>query len=227
MLILLLALQAPAGPRSQPEAELPPPPTPPELLQDLPAAPQTPGSLWSEVPARQLMGLDGNARQVGDLVTVRISDRSATSLDATTSAQRDSSTEAGISALLGAEQRIFNTYPGMNGELKVGGGLESTFDGRGTTTRDATIEATLTCHVIEVYPNGNLRIWGQKEIRVNREIQTVTLEGIARARDIQLNNTIDSTLLALSDIQVTGGGVLADKQGPGFLARIADRVWPF
>jgi hypothetical protein len=43
---------------------------------------------------------------------------------------------------------------------------------------------------------------------------------VVRARDIQLNNMVGSDLLADAKIEVTGNGVVADKQGPGIGTRI-------
>ncbi|MBN2800862.1 MAG: flagellar basal body L-ring protein FlgH [Deltaproteobacteria bacterium] len=204
-----------------------PPVRPAPLQEPVAAEPASPGSLWAEVPARQLMGLDGSARQLGDLITVRITERTATALDAETRANSDSSTSAGIAALLGAEKNLTGAFPNMGGEIALQGTREGTFQGAGQTTRGASVDASLTCEVIEVFPNGNLRIWGYKQVRVNREVQYVVLEGVVRPRDIQMDNTVDSELLARAKIEVTGSGVIDDKQSPGFLARVADKVWPF
>ena len=111
--------------------------------------------------------------------------------------------------------------------IEIGASSQNAFDGKGSTGRDSTIDAVLTCEVIEVQPGGNLRVWGWKQVRVNREIQYLVVEGIVRPRDIQMDNTIASNLLAKAKIEVTGSGVVADKQGPGLGTRLLDRLWPF
>jgi flagellar L-ring protein precursor FlgH len=173
------------------------------------------------------MGLDLNAKQLGDLITVRITERTSTALDASTATSRDSSAAAGISALLGAEQTILQAHPNLGGAIAIEGSSTSSFNGDGATSRDAAIEAMLTCEVIQVMPTGNLRIWGWKQVRVNREIQYVVLDGIVRPRDIQMDNTVTSELLAQATIEITGTGVVSDKQGPGIGTRLLDRLWPF
>lgn len=223
MIWLLLAFTADAK-KTKPE---PPPPEPPELRYPAAQAQMTPGSLWSEVPARRMMGLDGNARQVGDLVTVLIFDTMQTSMGATTDTSRASSNTAAISALLGAEKTLLKSLPNAGSELGIDLSSGSQFSGSGNTTRDATVRTVLTCKVIEVLPNGNLRIWGHKKVRVNRETTYVVLEGEARPRDIQMDNTVRSDLLADADLYMDGKGVVSDKQGPGIGTRILDMVWPF
>jgi flagellar L-ring protein precursor FlgH len=191
------------------------------------ATPTTPGSLWSEAEARALIGMDGNARRVGDLITVRVADTSSTSLGADTTTSRDSESTYGIGALLGLETSMTAANPNMGGKIEISGSQGTEMAGTGRTTREGTLAATLTCQVVEVLSNGNLRIRGTKEIRVNRETQFLTLEGILRPRDILVDNTVQSELLAEARIEFTGAGVLADKQGPGWATRLADTVWPF
>jgi len=173
------------------------------------------------------MGLDGNARQVGDLITVRIVERTSTALDANTSTSRNSSTSAAITALLGADKTLLAAHPNLGESIEIGASAQNAFDGKGSTGRGSTIDAILTCEVIEVQAGGNLRVWGWKQVRVNREIQYLVVEGVVRPRDVQMDNTINSNLLAKAKIEVTGSGVVADKQGPGLGTRLLDRLWPF
>lgn len=217
MIALLLAcatLRAPA-----------PPPAVEVVIPPRVAVPT--GSLWSEAEARALIGMDGNARRVGDLITVQVADTSSTTLGADTSTSRAGKSGYGIDAMLGLETSITAANPNMGGAIKLGGTSESTMDGQGRTSRQGTLAATLTCQVVEVLPNGNLRIRGTKQIRVNRETQYLTLEGVVRPRDILVDNTVRSDLIAEARIEFTGAGVLADKQGPGWGTRLADTVWPF
>ncbi len=205
----------------------PPPPVPPLVAAPAAAPPTQPGSLWSEVSARRLMGLDTGARQVGDLVTVFVSEQTTTSVDASTDLARESASQAAISALLGAEKKLTAAHPDMGGVISIGGSSSSAFSGTGGTSRGSSIETWLTTSVIEVLANGNLRVWGYKKIRVNRETQYVVLTGVVRPRDIQMDNTVASDRLAEAEFEVTGNGVIADKQGPGFLSRLVDHLWPF
>jgi flagellar L-ring protein precursor FlgH len=224
-LLTLIAPDAEARKRD-PAAADPPPPIPPVVYQPDLAATNQPGSLWNEVRARQLMGMDGNARQVGDLITVEIFETMDTSLDAQTSTNRRSSVDGEISAAFGAVQKLLGDNDDIDA-LALATALSTGFEGSGRTRRGSAVQATLTCEVIEVLPNGNLRIWGFETLRLNREKQYLVLEGIIRPRDVQMDNTIQSDLIARPILEVTGSGVVADKQGPGWLARLLDAIWPF
>ena len=224
-LLLLLCVQAadarkPKGPMVPPEPPIP-------IVSEEPAPEATPGSLFDDVQARRLMGMDGHARQVGDLVTVRILESSETSLAASTHTSRKSSYNAAVRAMLGIEKRILKAHKELE-NIGIDVGTEGGFDGRGDTSRESAVEAVITCQVIDVLQGGNLRIWGWKQVRVNRETQYVVLDGIARPRDIQLDNTVSSDLLASARIEITGSGVIDDRaSGPGWFVRVLDKLWPF
>jgi flagellar L-ring protein precursor FlgH len=205
----------------------PPPPEKPPVAAAAAVRAQEPGSLWDEVQARRLMGLDAGARQLGDLVTVLIFESTDTVLDATTDLSRTSSASAAVDALLGAEETITQAHPNMGGQIAIGGSASTAYNGAGGTSRGSAIQTSLTTEVIEVLPNGNLRLWGYKKVRVNRETQYVVITGVVRPRDIQMDNTVVSDRLSEAEFEITGSGVVADKQGPGVLSRVLDWVWPF
>jgi flagellar L-ring protein precursor FlgH len=76
-------------------------------------------------------------------------------------------------------------------------------------------------------PNGYLAIEGKREIYVNNEKKEILLQGVVRPRDIAYDNTISSTQIADAKVIYTGVGVVAEKQRPGWAARLFDFVWPF
>ena len=66
------------------------------MMMPAPGVPPAPGSLWNEANARVMIGMDGNARRVGDLITVEISEKTAAESVADTQTRRDSSVGGGI-----------------------------------------------------------------------------------------------------------------------------------
>lgn len=200
---------------------LAPPPMPP------PAPPSAPGSLWSESDTRALVGMDNNARQVGDLITVHVSQSTDASNGADTALSRAGDSSFGITGMLGLETSIPKANPDMGSAISLGGNSQSSTTGTGATSRSNSVNATVTCTVTEVYANGNLRISGTARTRVNNETQVVYVSGVARARDIRLNNTIESTLLADAQVEVAGEGAVSNQQGQGWGTTIANAIWPF
>jgi flagellar L-ring protein precursor FlgH len=209
-------------------AETPKVPKPPKPATVVPVPRPPPGSLWNEVGARSLVGMNGNARRVGDLITVMIDEQTETELTADTATKRESKMGGKMGAFFGIGKQISKNN---SGNLGSGLGYETesghAYDGKGSTSRAGKLLGRLTCRVVEVLPNGNLKVWGFKQVRSNRETQYLVVEGLARPRDIQADNTITSGLLAEAKIQFNGAGVVGDKQGPGVVHRVMDHAWPF
>jgi len=197
------------------------------LALTTPALAQEAGSLWKDDQAWLLVGQDGTQRKLGDLVTVMIVESSSSSLSAGTSATRDSDNSASVDSLFGLRKRFTASRPNMDGGINLGTSSSTAFNGDGSTSRGGELQGMLTCTVIEVFENGNLRIQGHKEVRSGREIQYIDLVGIVRPQDIQADNTVASHLLAEPSIQFTGSGAIEDVQKLGLGTRIFNKLWPF
>jgi len=179
----------------------------------------TEGSLWSAKRSTNLFS-DLKARNAGDIVTINVVESATASKNATTKTSRDSNLAASWTGVL---QKLSGDWVG--GEVKAG--FENNFDGKGETTRSSQLATYITAHVIQVLPNGYLVIQGHRQVRVNNENQIINVQGVIRTEDINANNIVLSTYIADARIELTGEGVVSDKQRPGWLARILDWVWPF
>ncbi len=171
---------------------------------------------------------DSRARQVGDIVMVKIVEASSGKKTADTKTSKDSSLVGGISSLFGFEQTLLTKGGSHTPSLtSMNANLGTSFDAKGETKRDSTVTATLSARVVEVGMDGNLVIQGYREIRVNDETQHIILSGIIRPDDIAQDNSILSSNIADARIEYSGTGTLGDKQQPGWLANAIDVVWPF
>lgn len=222
-LMLLVFLSACAGPASRVDINHVEPVVP---LVTEPAPPQTPGSLWTE--SRGGMFIDLRGRTVGDIVTVVIAENASASKEATTETDRSSSMSAGLSNFFGLEKYISQLgNSAIDPTVLVNATTSNDFEGGGKTERKENLVATLTTQVVELLPNGNLRIEGNKTVTVNNEMQIVKLTGTIRQADISPGNIVNSKHILNARIAYVGEGVISDKQQQGWLVRGLDAVWPF
>lgn len=187
--------------------------------------PETPGSLWTT--GRGSLFVDNRAKTVGDIVTVIIREQASASKEATTSTGRSTSASADITSLFGLESNIANLNSNIDPGNLISAGYTNDFQGSGSTTREEDLTATITTQVIEMLPNGNMRISGSKSVMVNHEKQLINLSGIIRQEDITPNNEIDSRYILDANIMYSGKGVIDEKQRPGWLLRLYDVISPF
>jgi flagellar L-ring protein precursor FlgH len=163
---------------------------------------------------------DVKARNVGDIVTINIVESASASKNAKTKTSRDSSMEASWSGVL---QKLAGDWVGTDQKVN----FANSYDGQGETTRSSYLNAFITAEVIDKTPSGNLVIRGSRQVQVNNETQFINIQGIIRPFDIASNNIVLSTAVADARIELTGQGVVSDKQRVGWLTRVLDWVWPF
>jgi flagellar L-ring protein precursor FlgH len=183
------------------------------------------GSIWqtASIPLTE----DGKARRLGDIVTIMITENATASKQATTATGRSSEISAGIPNMLGLEGSGILTKNFADLSNLINASVSSNFDGSGSTTRKESLSATITAKVVDVLANSNLRIEGRRNVKVNNEDQIVTVKGTIRQRDITADNTINSIYVADAQITYSGEGIISDRQKPGWLMNVIDKLWPF
>jgi flagellar L-ring protein FlgH len=215
----------PAGPGQDIAYENPSVVHPGEGLND-PYRP-TEGSLFNPSPGAYMPWGDPVAHQVGDIVTVRVAVASSAEHSATTDLSRSSNIEAGIDSLFGYETEIAAMGPNPSNPAElIKASSANDYQGDGETIRSGNITADISAVVTHVYPNGNMIIHGSQATLVNNENSLVTVDGTIRLHDVSPDNIVRSERIANARIEVTGRGVVSDKQRPGWMARAFDWVWP-
>ena len=202
----------------EPAKALPLPPSPP---------PQE-GSLWTPKDHRGLL-VDLRACNVGDIVTVCISETAQASDQASTQADRSSGVKVGITSLLGLRLPTMKTFNDatVSAENAIEGTVGNTSKGTGNTARQSSFSTFLTTRVVQILPNNNLVIHGSRQMKINNETEVVNFSGVVRPEDLDQNNVIASTKVADAKMEITGYGVVSDKQRQGWLTRIIDHIWPW
>jgi len=157
---------------------------------------------------------DQRALRPGDNLTVLITESAVASTTAKTTTNKEGT--ASLTGAVNATRNGANPYGrALSGSLD----LTEDFKGGGTIERTGKLLARLTVVVTAVEPNGMLVVQGEQDIVVNEERQRIAVSGRVRPQDIGTDNTVLSTRLAQARIEMTGQGLLAEKQKPGILTR--------
>lgn len=147
------------------------------------------------------MYADRKARQVGDLVTIFVTEVSYAQN------RRQSNTSKGIGVTAQPGIGVFDFIPAAR--LDVGDSSK----GARETTRSGRLVGTMTAEVVDVLPGGDLVVRGSREVSVNHEKEIMVVEGTIRPQDIGPDNTIPSSMVANAQISFTGGVYTGQKGG--------------
>ena len=181
------------------------------------------GSLFTDGAANGSLLVDFKAGRVGDLVFVDVVETSTATVSSGADRKRDSGTLGGLSTAAAA-------LP-ISGAAAVSSVMtalgQRKFEGSGNTERKSNVKARITARVVEVLPNGDMRIQALKLVRVNKETEQMAVTGIVRRNDLAADNSIPT--IAIGDLRVdfNGKGVASADNAPGWLFRLFDKVSPF
>jgi len=184
-------------------------------------------SLWRETRSGSELFRDDRAWQPMDLITIVVSETAEGTKSANTETKQTSTIQAAISKLLGFENDATTRNSHLDPTALIDATTKNDFKGEGKTDRKDSLKARISAMVAEVLPSGILRIEGKRIIAVNSEEQIMVISGLARPRDINSGNEIDSSKLANLRIDYYGRGIIGEAQHGGWLGRIVRDVWPF
>jgi len=157
---------------------------------------------------------DQRAVRPGDNLTVLITENAVASTTATTATNKEGSV-SGAASYARTKDNATPYGRSLSGSIE----LTEDFKGGGRIERTGKLLARITVVVEAVEPNGMLVVHGEQDIFVNEERQRIAVAGRVRPQDIGTDNTVLSNRLAQAKIEMTGQGLLAEKQKPGVLTR--------
>lgn len=152
---------------------------------------------------------DVKAFQVDDAIMVYIVEDTQADNNASTEERKSTELSGGVGLSTGTS----NTN--ISGNIGTG----NNFRGSGRTTRNEKIRSRLSARVVEVQPNGNLRIEGKRTTKVNGETQTITIRGIVRPVDVNSDNSVYSYNIMDLTLFIEGDGTITKTQEPGLITR--------
>ena len=171
--------------------------TPPSIIEQpttarpAPAAMPAPsnGAIFNAAAYRPMFE-DRRARMVGDMITITISESTSAAKTAANSGSKTGSVSIATPTLFG-----------RTGAINATGSTSNDFEEKGAASATNTFTGTITATVIEVLPNGNLVLSGEKQVAFDKGVEYVRIYGIVSPDRIATGNTVSSTQIADARIE--------------------------
>ena len=182
------------------------------------------GSIYSPSNADSWFG-EKKTYQVGDVITVLLSESMNGSASATNEASRETSTDV----LTAAQIARIGSPGGLLLDSQNGTPIDTTIEsaGSGATGQSASLTGTMTAQVVDIYPNGNLMIRGEKIVNFSTGSEVIQVKGIIRPQDVQPDNTVQSKRIASAQISYKGTGQNANASRTPWGTNLLMAIWPF
>ena len=159
------------------------------------------------------------AAELGDLVTVVISESIAASNRASTETDKKLNTDGQLS-VSGFLEWVAGLPDVISPVEDITFTPSESFEGEGRVNTAGTFTTRVTAIVVDILPNGNMIIEGTREITISEDTAELTIRGIIDPSDITADNTVTSNEIAEMEILYEGDGIIADRQHDGILSRI-------
>ncbi len=186
----------------------------------------TEASLWQSGP-KSLLG-DRRAGNLGDLLTVVIKINDKAEISNSSARARQGANKLGAPSFFGIPQAIDKKLPaGATSAKAVDLTSSSSSKGNGSVRRKEKLTLRIAATVTEVLANGNLRIQGSQEVRVNFELRELLVTGFVRPEDISRKNEISYDKIASARISYGGRGQISAVQQPRYGKQFIDLILPF
>lgn len=223
LLALLSGCASMQGPQADYRPVYPPSMTPP---------PQTEGSIY-QAGYNIALFEDIKAKRIGDTITIVLQERTQASKDAKTETSKQNDITIPNPTILGSTPQF--GVPGIvplasndNNTLDAELHSDQQFTGEGSSSQGNSLSGNITVTVIDVLPNGNLVVRGEKWLTLNQGDEYIQISGIVRPVDVRTDNTVLSSQVADARITYSGKGMVADSNKMGWLSRFfASVIWPF
>jgi flagellar L-ring protein precursor FlgH len=177
------------------------------------------GAIYNVVSARPLFE-DRRARFVGDTLVINIQEKVQASKKSENKATRSQDVDVTVPTISGLP------FKGTQGTALAASSAND-FSGKGENTSSNNFTGTLTVTVIEVYPNGNLLVSGEKQIGLKEGEEFIRFSGVVNPNNITMANTVTSTQVADARIEYKANGFLDSAQVMGWLGKFFLSFMPF
>lgn len=131
---------------------------------------------------------DRRARMVGDMLTIAINERTSAGKTAANSTSRAGSVDFGAPTVFGIPART-------TAKLGLSAESDNKFEDKGSASSSNTFSGTITVTVVEVLPNGNLVVSGEKQVALDKGVEFVRFSGVVNPDNVA-NNVVSSTQVA-------------------------------
>ncbi len=172
-----------------------------------------------QAPAYRPMFEDRRARMVGDMLTIAINERTSAGKSAANSASKTGSVDFAAPTLFGIPSTT-------TAKAALSARSSNKFEDKGSEASSNTFSGTITVTVIEVLPNGNLVVSGEKQVALDKGVEYVRFSGVVNPDNLTAGNVVPSTQVADARVEYRTNSRIDKAEMMSQLARFFLSIMP-
>ena len=178
----------------------------------------SPGAIFNPGYAGRPLFEDQRPRNIGDILTIVISENINATKSSGANTKRGSTTSFSGTA---------NFLPGFFNRANLNSQGANQFDATGGANASNTFTVVITVTVTNVLPNGNLVVSGEKQMLINQGNEYVRFSGVVNPNTVAGDNSVLSTDVADAKIEYSAKGVIDEAETMGWLQRFFLNLAPW
>ncbi|WP_338848438.1 flagellar basal body L-ring protein FlgH [Massilia sp. W12] len=163
---------------------------------------------------------DRRARMVGDSITITISESTSAIKSASSSGSKSGSAAVSVPTVTGFPLKT------MQG-ARLTATTANKFEDKDTENASNTFTGTISATVIDVLPNGNLVVAGEKQLALDKGTEFIRVSGVISPDNIQPGNTIASSKVADARVEYRTNTQIDRASFTSMISRLFMSVLPF
>lgn len=185
----------------------------PVRMEEVPTVQVPTGSLFDATNVASLYQLHKNFR-VGDMILIKLDESTSSKKSLDYKSDKSSSFDLGPVSVNAGPIKI------NEGAIAIEHNQDSEMDSSAQTNQSNSLNGDITVYVLEVLPNRNIVVAGEKWIKLNTGQEYVRFSGEIRSADIDASNTVISSKVGNTRIEYSGKGDLHDNQKASVLDKL-------
>ena len=177
------------------------------------------GAIYTERTYRSMFE-DRRASKVGDVITIMITEKSATNKSGSTKSENTGSAINDVGSLGWLSNNLL-------GNAKVNATGERTLESTDTGNITNAFTSSLTVTVVDVLESGNLVVQGEKQIGYDRGADFIRFSGVVSPQLIAKGNVISSTQVADARIEYRTNTQVDQSAIASMMNRLFYSILPF
>jgi len=161
---------------------------------------------------------DRRARFVGDILTIVINEKTNAGKDAASNGSKTGSATAAVPSML---KVLFKPLQGAN----VSASSANKYEDKSSVSSSNDFTGTIAVTVVDVLPNGNLVVGGEKQIGLDKDTEYVRFSGVVNPDTIN-GGSVSSTQVADARIEYRTSSHIDSAEVATWLARFFLSVIP-
>ncbi|MEQ1662703.1 MAG: flagellar basal body L-ring protein FlgH [Thiobacillus sp.] len=137
---------------------------------------------------------DRRARRIGDMLTITINENTKAAKQASSNGAKSGSSDSSISGITKLPLKALQG-------LGITASSENEYDDKSAINSSNTFNGQVTVTVVEVLPNGNLVVAGEKQVALDKGTEYIRLSGVVQPDTILAGNTVSSDKVADARIE--------------------------